>query len=263
MPSSVKDYRELIDKPWGRMFYDMIYNQLDLRDNKRIHILDFGAGFCVTANHYAKNHNVTAVEPSKEMLSIRLKENDFTLLNGGIELLKDMPDNSFDLIICHNVLEYVPDKKIIIKELTRVLKPNGKLSIVKHNLTGRIFAYAVFGDNPKSALELMNKNDDNESNMFGNRDTYRNEDLIQYCTCLGLKVDSIYGIRTFFALSSNDDIKYTDEWYKNMLELEMQTCNIEKYKDIAFFNHLVFTKEGGRNSYGRKVQPLRSSQTNS
>jgi len=242
MPSSVKDYRELIEKPWGRMFYDMLYNQLDLQENKRLNVLDFGAGFCVTANHYAKSHNVTAVEPSNDMLNLRIKENDFTLINGGIEVVKNILDNSFDLVICHNVLEYVPDREIILGELARVLKQNGKLSIVKHNLAGRILAYTVFADDPKSALELLDKSSDNENSMFGSRDTYGNEDLISYCSSLGLKADDIYGIRTFFALSSNDDIKYSDEWYKNMLELEMKICNKDEYKSIAFFNHLIFTK---------------------
>lgn len=242
MPSSIEDYRRLIEKPWGRMFYDMIYNQLDLQNDNRLNILDFGAGFCVTANHYAKNHNVTAVEPSNDMLSKRLKGNDYSLINGSVEALKNMPDNSFDLVICHNVLEYVPDREMIITELIRVLKQNGQLSIVKHNLTGRILAYAVFGDDPKSALELLNNSSD-ENSMFGNRDTYQNEDLIRHCSCLGAKIDSTYAIRTFFALSSNDKIKYTDKWYKNMLELEMKACNIDEYKNIAFFNHLIFTKK--------------------
>ncbi len=243
MPSSIKDYRELIEQPWGRMFYEMIYRQLSLPENSKLNILDFGAGFCVTANYYAKNYNVTAVEPSNDMLNLKIEENDFTLINGGIEVLKDVPDNSFDLVICHNVLEYVPDKEIILKELTRVLKQSGKLSIVKHNLTGRILAYAVFGNNPKSAHELLNKNSDNEGNMFGSRDTYSNDYLINNSAKLGLKIDNIYGIRTFFALSSNDEIKYTDEWYNNMLELEMKACNIDEYKNIAFFNHLIFAKE--------------------
>lgn len=243
MPSSIEDYRKLIEKPWGRMFYDMLYKQLDLRDDKRLNILDFGAGFCVTANHYAKYHNVTAVEPSNDMLSKRLKENDYALINGSVKTLKNMPDNSFDLVICHNVLEYVPDRKMVIKELSRVLKQNGQLSIIKHNLTGRIFAYAVFGDNPKSALELLNNSSD-ENSMFGNRDTYSNENLIDCCSDYDLNANNVYGIRTFFALSSNDDIKHTDKWYNNMLELEMKTCNIDEYKNIAFFNHLIFTKGG-------------------
>ena len=227
MPSSIKDYRELIEQPWGRMFYEMIYRQLSIPDNAKLNILDYGAGFCVTANQYAKNHNVTAVEPNNDMLNMRIKDNDFTLINGDIEILKDMPSGNFDLVLCHNVLEYVPDKEIILKELTRVLKQGGKLSIVKHNLAGRILAYAVFGDDPKSALELLNKSRDDEGSMFGSRDTYSNDYLINNSDKLGLMIYNIYGIRTFFALSSNDKIKYTDEWYKN----------------IAFFNHLIFTKK--------------------
>jgi len=34
-------------------------------------------------------------------------------------------DNSFDSIICNHVLEHIQDDKIAIKELFRVLKPNG------------------------------------------------------------------------------------------------------------------------------------------
>ncbi len=32
------------------------------------------------------------------------------------------------------------------------------------------------------------------------------------------------------------------KWYINMLELEMQICNIDKYKNISFFYHLIFKK---------------------
>ena len=242
MPSSVKDYRKLIEQPWGRMFYEMIYRQLSIPESPRLNILDYGAGFCLTANHYAKNHNVTAVEPNNDMLNMRIKDNDFTLINGDIKILNDMPSGSFDLVLCHNVLEYVSDKGMILKQLTRVLKQGGKLSIVKHNLEGRILAYAVFGDDPESALELLSKSRDDGGSMFGSRDTYGNDYLINNSDKLGLIIDNIYGIRAFFALSSNDKIKYTDEWYDNMLELEMRACDIDAYKNIAFFNHLIFTK---------------------
>lgn len=66
MAGTIKDYRKMVDEPWGRMFYDLIYRQLDISDEKKLNILDFGAGFCLTAAHYAANHNVTAVEPNEE-----------------------------------------------------------------------------------------------------------------------------------------------------------------------------------------------------
>ena len=112
----------MVDQPWGRMFYEMIFKQLNITNDKRIRILDFGAGFCITANHYAKNHDVVAVEPNEEMYSLRVEENEYTLITQGLDYLKTVPDNSIDFVICHNVFEYVENKEEILKQLVRVLK---------------------------------------------------------------------------------------------------------------------------------------------
>lgn len=205
-------------------------------------ILDFGAGFCVTANHYSKHHTVTAVEPNDEMIKLSIQDNHFDIIHGGIEALSNYADNSFDFVICHNVLEYVSDKELILKELTRVLKPSGKLSIVKHNLMGRIVANAVFSDDPKAALNLLEHGDDDKC-MFGKRDTYDDEFIIELGQKYGLSMENLFGVRTFFALSKNNDIKFTPEWYDNMLELEMRTCDLCEYKNFSFFHHLIFRKK--------------------
>lgn len=241
MSNSIKDYRNLIEQPWGKMFYDLIFRQLNISKDNRLNILDFGAGFCVTANHYAKHHNITAIEPSKDMYSLRIKENDYNLVTRGLDALTDIPDNAFDIIICHNVLEYVDDKELVLRELSRVLKPNGKLSIVKHNLYGRALSYAVLNDEPKLALDLLNNNFDNAKNMFGKKDTYSNEYLINLLANK-MTLTDIVGIRTFFGLSANSEIKYSSDWYQSMLELEMKASEIDEYKKVAFFNHLIFKK---------------------
>lgn len=242
MPNSIKDYRNLIEQPWGKMFYDQIYSQLNLDNSTGLNILDFGAGFCVTANHYAKYHNVIAVEPNSKMVDLRIQENNYNLINKDIEYIKTLDSNTFDIVICHNVLEYAKNKSKIIEELIRVLKPNGKLSIIKHNLIGKVFSSAVFTDSPQTALQLLNDNFDNSKSSFGNCDAYSNDSLISTCRKNGIRCEEIYGIRTFFALSSNNEIKYTDNWYKNMLELESAVSIIDEYKKVAFYNHLIFTK---------------------
>ncbi len=230
-----------MEQPWGRMFYDLIYRQLKLSDDKRKKILDFGAGFCLTAGHYAKHHDVTAVEPNEEMRSLRLA-GDYTLVERGIDYLSDVEENSFDIVICHNVLEYADNKEEILKQLVRVLKPGGMLSVIKHNLPGRVMALAVMSDDPGAAMDLL-KNEDEENSMFGNRSVYSNEELVSF---LGTEMEltDTFGIRTFFGLSSNNEIKYGDEWYQPMLELESKVCTMEEYKNIAFFNHLIFQKKG-------------------
>lgn len=239
MSTAIVNYRTMVDQPWGNIFYDVIFDQLKLENEKRLKILDFGAGFCITARHYAKNHDVTALEPNEEMYRLRFKSEDYTLITQGLDFLKTVEDNTYDVILCHNVLEYVENKDEILTELKRLLKPRGSLSIIKHNLYGRIFGSAVLTDNPKAALELLDEKP--EDSMFGNRDLYTNEYLSNF---FGneMELSALYGIRAFYGLSSNNEIKYTDEWYKSMLELETRVGAIEDFIKVSFFNHLIFTK---------------------
>ncbi len=197
MPGSKEDYRQLIDKPWGRMFYDMVFRQLDLPDDVPLRILDFGAGFCVTANHYAGHHKVTAVEPDEKMRELCVRELPFELINGDIETLNRYEEGTFDVVLCHNVLEYVPDRERIIYGLARVLKQGGIFSVVKHNLAGRIMASAVFSDNPETALELL-EGGDRENNMFGQRNTYEDASIMEPGRECVLELKKMFGIRTFF-----------------------------------------------------------------
>ena len=236
---TIKDYRNMVEQPWGKLFYEMIFKQLNIPDDKKKRILDFGAGFCITANHYAKNHEVIAVEPNEEMYSLRVEENEYTLITQGLDYLKTVPDNSVDVVICHNVLEYVENKEEILKQFERVLKPEGILSIIKHNLFGRVMGSAVLGDNPQAALDLLNEV--SEDSMFGNRSVYSNESLVEALS-QEMSLSDSYGIRTFFGLSSNNEIKSTNEWYQPMLELEIKASIMEEFKKIAFFNHLIFKK---------------------
>ena len=239
MSTPIENYRTMVEQPWGKIFYDVIFRQLKFTNERRLKILDFGAGFCITAKHYAKKHDVTALEPNEEMYRLRFESDDYTLITQGIDYLKTVKDNSYDVIFCHNVLEYVDNKDEILAELKRVLKTGGTLSIIKHNLYGRVFGASVLTDNPKAALDLLNQKP--EDSMFGNRDLYSNEYLTDFFG-KEMELSELYGIRAFYGLSSNNEIKYTDEWYKSMLELETRVGTIEEFKKVSFFNHLIFTK---------------------
>ncbi len=241
MSDAIRNYRNVVEQPWGRMFYDLVWEQLPIDNDKRLRILDFGAGFCLTADHYAKWHDVTAVEPNSEMYELRVKNNEYTLITQGIEYLQSVADNSYDVIICHNVLEYVDDTDAYLKELARVLRLGGLLSIVKHNDYGKVFAYAILNDNPKAALDVLEP-DNTEDSMFGQRNVYDDTYLVSTLAHQMAHIDT-YGMRAFYGLSSNNEVKFTDEWYKSMLELEMKASTIDAFKQVAFFHHLLFKKK--------------------
>lgn len=56
------------------------------------------------------------------------------------------------MVICHNVFEYVDNRKELLLELKRVLKVDGFISILKHNNKGKIMQKAVFEYNMKDTL---------------------------------------------------------------------------------------------------------------
>ena len=236
----VQQYRRTVGEPWGRMFYDLLFSQLPASD-RPMKILDVGAGFCITAAHLAENNDVTALEPSEEMRSLRVGGR-YRLIEGGTEKLYEFSDSSFDMVICHNVLDYIPEKSEILKEFCRVVKKGGSVSIVKHNLAGRVFGAAVPGDDPKTALALLDGKD-SYANIFGKRSIYSDDDLSEQMAASGMRLEKTYGIRSFFGLSQNNDIKYTDEWYRDMLALEMRVSEMPVYMQAAYFHHLIFRKE--------------------
>ena len=106
--------------PWELLQKKMTWEQLKYIHNKRI--LDFGSGNGMTADHFAIDNEVIAIEPDEKMLQDRFIENDYMQIKGDIKELENFEDESFDVILCHNVFEYVNEREEIIKNFSRLLK---------------------------------------------------------------------------------------------------------------------------------------------
>ncbi len=222
---------------WEILSKQMIWKQLGSIHNKKI--LDFGSGNGVTASFYAKDNDVIAIEPSEEVLVNRVYDNDYRQITGSTKELKQFENESFDVILCHNVLEYTEDRECIVNEFYRLLKPNGLLSVVKHNRTGRVMQMVVLLNNFKNANSLLDGKNGN-AQKYGTIRYYENTDLTKWCK--DFSVSKVYGIRTFWDLQQNQEIQNDAEWQKKMLQIEMRVQDIDEYKNIAFFNHLLLTK---------------------
>lgn len=224
--------------PWDKMLKIIVWTQLGEIEGKRI--LDFGSGEGITANHFADKNAVVAVEPSEQMLSNRWDDYRYTQIVGDVSKLSEFENDSFDLIICHNALEYIDDKEQVINELCRLLKAGGTLSIVKHNRAGRVMQMAVLLDDTEKANDLLDGKD-GMSSQFGAIRYYEDEQIEKWNKRLKL-LDS-FGIRTFWHLQQNQAKHATEEWQARMIQLEMRVSKIDEYRRIALFHHLLFIKE--------------------
>ncbi len=227
---------ELTD--WDRLLKRILWTQLgDIKGKK---ILDFGSGEGITANRFAKDNEVVAVEPWEEMLQNRWQDYEYLQIHGDVSAIAEMEDNSFDMVFCHNVLEYIDDKEQVIKELYRVLKPGGKLSLVKHNRAGRVMQMAVLLDDFNKAHDLLDGKD-SAASKFGSIRYYEDASVTDWAP--SLKLEESFGIRTFWDLQQKQEKHGLDEWQDKMVELELRVSQIEEFRAIAFFHHLVFVKE--------------------
>ena len=237
MTVNINAYKEMLNQPWGKIMYRLIFAQLSHIKNKQV--LDFGAGFGTTSEYLAKHNTVTAIEPNADMLFADDTQT-FTKINGSLEVLKNLPEQSFDVIICHNVFEYI-DKSLHQKylgEFERLLKPNGELSLIKHNLTGKVLHQVIFNNNIEDALHLLEGKDSYNSSSFGRGETYSIEELTNKTN---LALENYQGLRTFYALQPNA-FKTEEGWLEHLTEIELAVANQKPYKDIAFLQHLTFRK---------------------
>lgn len=222
---------------WERLFKKIVWKQLGNLEGKKI--LDFGSGEGITANHFAEKNDVTAIEPSEDMLSNAWKEYEYTQILGDVNALSTFNDETFDIIICHNVLEYIDDKEAVVKALVRVLKKGGFLSIAKHNRAGRVMQMAVLLDDFEKANALLD-GENSTASKFGAIRYYEDEDILMWEP--GLNISEVFGIRTFWDLQQNQEKHGNEEWQDKMMQLEMRVAQIPEYRDIAFFHHLMLKK---------------------
>lgn len=235
--ANIETYREMLQQPWGKIQYELTFAQLAHLSDKTI--LDFGAGFCLVSEFLAAKNTVTAIELNAEML-FASEQPHITKLQGSIEKLDHFPDQSFDLICCHNVIEYLPisERQAYFQHFYRLLKPGGQLSIIKHNPVGKVLQAVVFSNNVEMALSLL-EGQAFESHSFAQGTTYSMEELVEWSL---LKLENYYGIRTFYSLQPNS-FKTEENWLDNMVKMELAVADMLPYKDISFLQHVWLKKE--------------------
>lgn len=230
--------------PWELLQKKMIWEQLKFIHNKRV--LDFGSGNGMTADHFAINNEVIAIEPDEKMIQNRFKENKYKQIEGSMSELKNFEDESFDVILCHNVFEYANQREEILKEFSRILKNNGYLSVLKHNKAGRVMQMVVLLNNFAHANELL-EGGNGHAQQFGTINYYKDTDILKWSD--KFRIERILGMRTFWHLQQNQEIHKDKTWQDQMLEMELRVSELEEYKAISSFHHLILRKNNESYKY--------------
>ncbi len=237
MNSDMKLYYDYTISPLGRLFYKSITSQLSNIKNKTV--FDFGSGFGFTANYLAKNNEVTALEQDKSMIEASERSNNYTQIHGDLTALTTIPSESFDVVLCHLVLEFVDNPKQILNELSRILKKGGLLSVVRHNKNGRLIQAIVQDYDLEDANTLLDGGF-SYSSAFGDIKYYSNEDLFKQLP-EPMQLIKISGARVLASLH-NASVQNQEHWVEKMFAIEERLLDDPDFLKIAYFNHIFLQK---------------------
>jgi ArsR family transcriptional regulator len=137
----VKEFFERVSTDWDDMrssFYnadiiDALADRTAAGSESTVVDVGTGTGF-VAAGLAGRVASVVGVDNSPAMLTVArqsldaLGADNVTLVEGGIDALP-LPDDSVDVAVANMVLHHAPDPAAMIAEMTRVVRPGGRIAI--------------------------------------------------------------------------------------------------------------------------------------
>lgn len=146
-------YASYLKTPLGRLRSDLAWENLRgvLPEAPRQRVLDLGGGTGSVSLRLAQmGFSVVLLDSSEEMLDIARNDAGACGVGARISFLNEeasrLPElfegKSFDLVVCHNLLEYVADPEAILGKIAHVLGNDAVVSVLVRNRAGEVLKAA-------------------------------------------------------------------------------------------------------------------------
>jgi SAM-dependent methyltransferase len=222
---------------------------------QRLRVLDVGAGQGTQALRLARaGHLVTGLESDPAMLGALHDalaaepegiRDRVTLVEGdGRETGRHFGPGSFDVVLCHGVLMYVPEPDPMLAALARVLAPGGLLSLLVRNGDALAMRPALHGD-WAGAVAAFGPNAATYTNRLGlTVRADRREALAATLTGIGVPLRAWYGVRVFTD-GVGDDVRVesAEALEDQLLAAEELAGRTDPYRAVAALLHLCGVRD--------------------
>ncbi|MEV7614456.1 methyltransferase domain-containing protein [Streptomyces sp. NPDC089799] len=215
-------------------------------------VLDTGGGtgkFAVPVAHLG--HRVTVVDPSPNALfglERRVAEAGVSDLVRGVQgdaqgLLDVVEQGSYDVVLCHGVLEYVDDPAEGVANAVAALRPGGTLSLLAAGLGGAVLARALAGHFTEARTALTDP-----AGRWGAGDPvprrFTTEQLTELVGGAGLEVGAVHGVRVFADLVPGVLVDTEPGAVEALLKLEEAAAELPAFHAVATQLHVLGEKQG-------------------
>lgn len=151
------------------------------------------------------------------------------------ELANQQPLSQYDIILCHAVLEWLPDTELAIHQLASLLKPGGKLSLMFYNYHAKLFANAIYGNFDYIERGLKVK----KTVRLSPENPAVPEQVGCWLEQEGLNVQQKTGVRCFHDYLR--DLTHQQR-FDELLALEMKYNQMSPYRELGRYQHWLIEK---------------------
>jgi S-adenosylmethionine-dependent methyltransferase len=206
--SGAEKYAAYLDAPEGRLRLDLAFANLQEflpRTAQSLRALDLGCGTGAIAIRLARlGIHVTLLDSSLPMLDLARRAANEAEVSDKIEvkhgdatqLATFFAPESFDVIVCHNVLEYVDDPIAVLRGAARALRDSpAVLSLLVRNQAGEVLKAAIQAGDLAASEHNLNAEWGTES-LYGGRVRLFTSDVMRsMLKAVSLTVSAERGVR--------------------------------------------------------------------
>ncbi|MET9545025.1 methyltransferase domain-containing protein [Streptomyces sp. NPDC006627] len=253
--TAMAKWQEWQDAPWGRLRYAIAEANL-LRhlggDGPPLRILDLAGGDGGDAVRLAaRGHRVTVVDHAPAMLAAATERaaaagltERITCVHADVTALPpDLAEGEFDVVLCHNLLQYVDDVPGTLAAALAPLQRGGLFSVMAINRHSAALTAAVREMDPAAALAALDTDRARTQTFDMALRLHTAEEITPVLRTLGCEDVRHYGIRGFCDYITDDARKHEPAFYARLEQLELATTDRPPYMHTARLFQLTARKK--------------------
>ncbi|MEU1545840.1 methyltransferase domain-containing protein [Nocardia sp. NPDC005745] len=235
--------------PWGRLRYTTAAANLTTHlPVGSLEVLDVGGGNGLDALELAaRGHRVTIADISEQSLAEaraaaaqRGLADRVTTRQAGLDTLgHEFGSSRFDVLLCHNVIQYLPDLVGVIATLAVPLRVDGVLSVIAPNADADPLLTAVRSLDLDAALRMLDAPTRYSVAYRAETRACYPEHVKADLVAAGFDVLAHLGIRNVCDYIVDDERKSDPEFYRKLERLELALAHRVPYIHTARFFHLI------------------------
>ncbi|HYL13386.1 MAG TPA: methyltransferase domain-containing protein [Terriglobales bacterium] len=248
-------YAAYLETPEGRLRLDLAFANLQdflPQAARALLALDLGGGTGAIAVRLAQlGLHVTLLDASLPMLDLakraareaRVTERIALKHGDAAQLANLFHGELFDVILCHNILEYVDDPCAVLRSAARALRdPSSIISVLVRNQAGEVLKAAI-QDGDLAATEHNLIAEWGHESLYGGRmRLFAPESLHAMLAAASLAVTAERGVRVMSdylppRVSRNDE-------YQRIFELERRLGRRAEFAAVARYTHCLAHRAG-------------------